>query len=184
VAQSDRAIPSRREGKDRPRLGPDRLKGNVKKVSTVQCNDPSTHQVKLTRQGKVSTFIDILPDKAVLFQGHAASMAPKTVEIIGKNAPFRVTDVISDLEGRVAHELILVNDFIEGEISVKPRTLRQTLQQPTARSTGSSRAMRNRPSYSPVISQNVFRVRSTYSRQRSQRSNREKRRSTACFSLG
>lgn len=137
-------------------------KGNVKKVSTVQSNDPSTPQIKLTLQGKISTFIDVLPDKMVVFRGRAASITPKTVEIVGRKVPFRITDIISDLEGRVAHELktiqegrsyqitltnlvdsgdyggnlwvktdlpqrehiaIRVSGSIEGEISVKPRTV-------------------------------------------------------------
>ena len=137
-------------------------KGNVKKVTTVQSNDPSTPQVKLTLQGKVSTFIDVLPDKVVSFRGRGGSVAPKTIELIGKKAPFRVTGVVSDLEGRVSHELktiqegrsyqltltnllisgdyaghvwvktdlpqrehvvLRVSGFIEGDISVKPRTL-------------------------------------------------------------
>ncbi len=137
-------------------------KGNVKKVSTVQSNDPSTPQIKLTLQGRISTFIDVLPDKVVVFRGRATSIAPKSIEIIGKKLPFRITDIVSDLEGRVAHELktveegrhyritltnllhagdygghlwvktdlpqrehiaIRVSASIEGEISIKPRTL-------------------------------------------------------------
>lgn len=85
-------------------------KGNVKKVSTVLSNDPSMPQIKLTLRGKVSTFIDVLPDKVVLFRGRSGSIAPKTIEIIGKKAPFRITDIVSDLEGRVSHELKTVQE--------------------------------------------------------------------------
>jgi len=162
VAQFDRAIPPGGKGKIALVLDLTGYKGNIKKVSSVQCNDPSTPQIKLTLQGKVSTFIDILPDKTVLFRGHAASIAPKTIEVIGKKAPFHITDILSDLEGRVSHELkttqegrsyqltltnllhsgdyaghfwvktdlpqreyvvIQVSGSIEGEISLKPKTL-------------------------------------------------------------
>jgi hypothetical protein len=110
VAQFDRAIPPGGKGTITLVLNLTGNKGSVKKVSTVQSNDPSTPQVKLTMQGKVSTFIDILPDKVVLFRGRAAPVAPKTIELIGKKVSFRITDIVSDLEGRVAHELKTIQE--------------------------------------------------------------------------
>jgi hypothetical protein len=110
VAQFDGLIPPGGKGKIALILDLTGYKGNVKKVATVQSNDPSTPQIKLTLQGRVSTFIDILPDKTVLFRGHATSIAPKTIEIIAKKAPFRITGIVSDLEGRVAHELNTIQE--------------------------------------------------------------------------
>jgi hypothetical protein len=85
-------------------------KGDVKKTTTVKCNDSRTPQLQLVMRGTVRTLVDVLPGNTISFRGSAESLTTKTIDLVGGALPFHIRNIKTDLEGRVAHELETVED--------------------------------------------------------------------------
>ncbi|HOV85190.1 MAG TPA: OS_HP3 family (seleno)protein [Syntrophobacteraceae bacterium] len=110
VTRFDRAIPPGGEGTVTLKVILKGYKGNIKKNATIESNDPRNPRTALTMQGKVRTLIDVRPADTIAFRGPARSMGESTLDLAAALQPFRITRVESNLEDKIAHQLVTVED--------------------------------------------------------------------------
>jgi hypothetical protein len=85
-------------------------KGEVRKTSTVESNDPNNSSVLLVMEGNVKSLIDASPSTSIYFQGKFEQISPNTIDFVGTDLPFHITKIESNLEGKVRFEVETIED--------------------------------------------------------------------------
>lgn len=111
-------IPPGGKGKVRLEVNLTGYKGRVSKTSTLECNDPNVRRWQLAMYGTVKAFIDVHPNSTVSFRGSSERLEPKTVDLVASSIPFHITEIQTNLEGKVAQELEIVEEGMRYRLKI------------------------------------------------------------------
>ncbi|SPF32900.1 conserved hypothetical protein [Syntrophobacter sp. SbD1] len=86
------------------------FQGYVKKSATVISDDPSNPRIVLVVEGTVKPLIEVLPEKAVYFQGTAEGLAEKTIDLVTTSDIFHIRKIDDNLDKKVSYKLEAVEE--------------------------------------------------------------------------
>lgn len=94
------------------------FRGNVHKSATVFSNDPKNPKLTISLTAKVNSFIEVHPPN-ILFRGLPDQQNERTVELNGTSQDFRILNVESNMEGKIAYQLKTVQEGKHYQLQVK-----------------------------------------------------------------